>query len=85
MFIILLHIILFLYEFNFSTRKLFVKNKGKIKVFPSNQNNKRKIIKKQEWITIVYVGDRDSLRAEAGPQDEVVFAHADLVVPRSLI
>lgn len=40
---------LLLYEFEFSTIKLFVKNKGKTKIFPSN---KRKITKKQEGKTI---------------------------------
>lgn len=51
---------LFLYDFEFSTLRLFLKNKGKIKTFPSNKNNKRKIIKKEERITIVHVEDDDN-------------------------
>lgn len=44
---------LLLYEFELSTIKHFVKNKGKIKLFPSNKSNKRKIIEKEEGNTIV--------------------------------
>lgn len=44
---------LLLCEFEFSTIKHFVKNKGKMKIFPSNKSNKRKIIEEEEGITIV--------------------------------
>lgn len=54
------HLSLLLYKFEFSTMKLFVKNKGKTKIFPSN---KGKITKKQEGKAIVQMELVAALRA----------------------
>lgn len=54
------------HKFGFSIIKLFVKSKGKIKVFPCNNNNKRKLIKKEEEITSVQMEHGGSIeRPEA--------------------
>lgn len=59
-FIILTYIILLFCEFEFTIIKLLAKSKGKIKIFPSS-SNKRKIMKKQEVVTIIQVQDRDTI------------------------
>lgn len=56
----LLYYSLFLYESGFPIIKLSVKSKGKIKIFPSSSNDRRKRIQKQERITMVPTEDGDA-------------------------
>ena len=67
---------LLLYELGLSIINLFVKSKGKTKIFPSNSNNERKRIRKQEGVTIVQRGgqgchrERDTERAGKAAWEE---------------
>lgn len=65
-----------MYELGLSIINLFVKSKGKTKIFPSNSNNKRKRIWKQEGVTIMQRGrqrchqERDRERAGKAAWEE---------------